>query len=226
MSEEVTNVSNEPDSVDSLDDVINGFDIPSPNTAMEQQSQNSGYQQQVDPSNQAGQTLDPFDESQMNNFVQSNQNQFGQINGQLETLQNQLSQYQYNEQMNSINSDISSAVDIVNKIVGHENKDWIEFQINQKAKESPGFAKLWENRAQYPAQYNKALVAIGNDLKGKSTESLSDPQLVENQRAVNQSQQSMETGETSNTPIGDKLANSKDDAEFSALWDGALNGYM
>jgi len=213
--------STEPDEVvQSLDDVIGEFNIGEQN--IEPQPQQFAQEQAVQPQVQ---TLDPFDEAQMQQFQQNNANQFGQISGDMNSLSERLAHFEQMEAQKAIDADVKSAVDTVNKIVGHDNDKWIEFQLQDKARTNPGFQKLWDNRAQNPQAFQKALTAIGNELKANSTEMLSDPQLAENQRAVNQSQMNSNVNAPEVSSMEDKLASATTEAERDAIWQKAVHGY-
>ncbi len=213
-----------PEVVPSLDDVINDF-----NANQGQQNIQPSVDQIVTPQENTApqnvpQTLDPFDEGQMNNFVQSNQNQFGQMNGQMQDLNQRLANFEQSQQTQAIESDIKSAVDFVNKIAGHDNDKWIEFQLQEKARTNQGFMNIWENRANNPTAFSKALTAIGNELKS-GTDMLSDPQLVENQRAANQSQTNMNTGIAETTSLEESLSSATNESQRQSIWNQAIGSY-
>lgn len=219
--------SNEtPDVVESLDDVINDYNDNAVDYSQQQAS--PVYEQpQAAPQPEVTQdtTLDPFDEDQMNKFVQNNASQFGQVDNRMMDLDARLANFENAETKKALDSDVKGAVDVVNKIVGHDNTNWIEFQISQKVKESAGFQNLWNNRNTSPAAgraFNKALTAIGNEMK-TSTEMKSDPQLVENQLAANISQQNIESGSSSATTQEEALSSAGSDAERQRIWNAMID---
>ncbi len=219
MSEENT-TEQTPDVVQSLDDVIEEFQ---PQQFAEPAPQQ--YQEQAAPQPQVPQTtLDPFDQAQMDSFSQNTANQFGQMSNQMAEMQARLNQADALNANAAIDKDVKNAVDIVNKIAGHKDSSWIEFQINKKADENVGFRAIWENRAANPQAYQKALTAIGNELKS-GTDSQSDPQLVENQRAVEQSQQNINSNTAEVSTLEQTLADSTSEADRQAIWDAATQGY-
>ena len=90
-----------------------------------------------------------------------------------------------------------------------ENADplMVELYLEKKAVENPKFAQIFQNREKNPTALNKALEAISGELAGKFDFKV-DPQLAENHRAANQSQQS--SGNTSaqqfNNSLEERLA--------------------
>lgn len=113
----------------------------------------------------------------------------------------------------SVEADIKSAVDTINKDLNMKPK-LVEALLEATVKENPKLQTIWNNRAKNP----KALEAALKVLSGQFASDYAvrqDPQLVENQRAVKASQQSMATTQKSsqNDDIGNMPKN-----DFDKWW--------
>lgn len=216
-----TQPSPEPEAVQTLDDVISEYNVePSFNQPMEPaEPKPVEYQQpQFNP-------VDPLDSDQWNNYQQQQSQQSAALQGKLQEVDSKLNQYEQERSDRLVQADIKAAVDKVSKSVEDGDPTMIELYMEKEAREKPIFRQIWENRANNPKALEKALSAISNDLKGKFSVK-ADPQLAENQRAIQQSQQS---SNTSNAPeyansIEEKLGNAESDAEWERAWEQAIRG--
>jgi hypothetical protein len=67
-----------------------------------------------------------------------------------------------------------------------------EVALQAKAREDPRFLKVWNNRRDNPEAFKRALEAVSEEFKAEYTVR-QDPQLVENQRAIQASRNQMAT---------------------------------
>lgn len=212
-AQEPSATQNEP----SLDDVISEYSAQpvqqSPQPSYQPEPQRQGYQQNG---------FDPNDLSQL--FGQE-QSQLSALTSQVQALTNQLTLQEQRREQDLVTADIKNAVNTVSKKVEGLEPDFVEFYLEKKASESPGFKQIWDNRKANPAALAKALGAISNEMAQKYT-FRTDPQLAENQRAAKTSQQSSASRAESefHNSLEEKLANAKTSAEFSKIWAAAKRG--
>lgn len=217
MSEE-TQLSEEPEAVQSLDDVISEFNVaPLPMETTEPQTVEH-TQPQYTP-------VDPLDADQWNSYQQQQSQHQAALQGQLQDLNSKLDQYDQERVGNQVRADIKSAVDQVSKQVEDSDPLMVELYLEKRARENQGFRSIWDNRANNPNALNKALSAITNELKGKFSVK-ADPQLAENQRAIQQSQQSSNTSNAPvyNNTIEENLGSAESEAEWENAWEQAIRG--
>ena len=220
MTEE-TQPSEEPEAVQTLDDVINEFNFdPTPTQTMAPTEPKpvEYTQPQFNP-------VDPLDSDQWNHYQQQQSQHQAALQGQLQEVSTKLEQYEQERINNQVQADIKAAVEKVSKSVGEGDPTMIELYLEKEAREKPGFRSIWENREANPKALEKALSAISNDLKGKFSVK-ADPQLTENQRAIQQSQQSSNTNNapTYANEIEEKLGSAESDAEWERAWNDAIRG--
>lgn len=211
--------SNEPETVPTLDDVISEYNVQSDPATMERAPIEPQIpQQQFSP-------VDPLDADQWNSYQQQQSQQTIALQGQLQDVSAQLDQFRQERVQNQTEADIQSAVKAVSGQVEDSDPLMVELFLEKRARENDGFRKIWDNRATNPKALNAALGAISNELKGKFSVK-ADPQLAENQRAIQQSQQSnTATNQTSySNSIEESLGNAQSDAEWDRAWNDAIRG--
>lgn len=148
------------------------------------------------------QKFDPFDPSfpaHMQNVAQAAaqaQSALSQLQGQHTALQRQLHSQR-------VEADLKQAVGVVAEKSGLD-PDIAEVALEARARKDPKFLHIWNNRAQNPKAFQAALDAFSGEAKERFAVK-QDPQLVENQRAVRASQQSMAT--TTKETENDRWAN-------------------
>lgn len=220
MTDEITQPSAEPEAVQTLDDVISEFNIePSPQTMAPTEPKPVEYTQpQFNP-------VDPLDSDQWNHYQQQQSQHQAALQGQLQEVSSKLEQYEQERINQRVQTDIKAAVETISKQVEEGDPMMIELYLEKEAREKPGFKSIWHNREANPKALDKALKAISNDLKGKFSVK-ADPQLTENQRAIQQSQQS---SSTSNQPtyansIEESLGGAQSEAEWERAWEQAIRG--
>ena len=211
-----TQPSPEPEAVPTLDDVISEFNIE-PQQTVTTEPKTVEFAQ-PDP-------VDPLDTDQWNKYQhQTSQNQAA-LQTQLQDLNNKLTQYEQDKVQIQVDGDIKAAVESVGKQIEDSDPLMIELYLEKRARENEGFKSIWDNRAKNPKALNKALGAITNELKGKFSIK-ADPQLAENQRAIQQSQkQSNSTNApTYNNSIEENLGSAQSEAEWDQAWNDAVRG--
>lgn len=214
-----TQLSDTPEAVQTLDDVISEFNPSSTETMAPTEPKPVEYTQPQYNS------VDPLDTDQWNHYQQQQSQHQAALQGQLQDVNSKLEQYEQERNNNLVQADIKSAVDTVSKNVEDGDPMMIELYLEKRARENDGFKNIWENRAKNPNALNKALDAITNELKGKFSVK-ADPQLAENQRAIQQSQQSSNTSnapEYANT-IEESLGSAESDAAWEQAWNDAIRG--
>lgn len=132
-----------------------------------------------------------------------------QTKGELTSMQRQLVQER-------TEADIKQAVGKIVEKSGLD-PDIAEVALQAKARQDPRFLKIWNNRTQNPTAYQAALEAVATEFQSKFTVK-QDPQLVENQRAVQASRNAMATTQkTSDQDEWAKLSPSERQAKVQVL---------
>jgi hypothetical protein len=140
-------------------------------------------------------------------------------------LNSKLTQYEQDKVQLQVEGDIKAAVEVVGKQIEDADPLMVELYLEKRARENEGFKSIWDNRAKNPKALNKALGAITNELKGKFSIK-ADPQLAENQRAIQQSQQSSNStnAPTYNNSIEESLGSAQSESEWDRAWNDAVRG--
>lgn len=160
-----------------LDDVISEFNIGQPEVTQQT------VEQPTEPQFTAQTTIDPYDANSIQQFVDT---KVGSQQQELEQLKSQLSAMQQKEANAQTEADIKQAVGVLTKAVDGFNPDLAEAFLEMKARKDVNFNNIWTNRHTNPQAFEKAMGIIANE--AKTTFSVkTDGQLVENQRAMNQS---------------------------------------
>ena len=110
----------------------------------------------------------------------------------LQSVSQQISQFNQEKLRVQEEADIKRAVEIVNADL-KADPEMVEVALGAKARKDPKFLSLYEQRHKKPDAWNAALKAYSSELEGKFA-MRPDPQLVENQRAMKTAQQQMATG--------------------------------
>ena len=222
MTDEITQPSEQTqEAVPTLDDVINDFQVETQPT----QTMETAEPKPVEYTQPQYNSVDPLDSDQWNHYQQQQSQQQAALQGQLQDLTAKLDQYDQERISNQVSADIKAAVDKVSKQVEDSDPMMVELYLEKRARENQGFRQIWDNRDKNPKALDKALSAISNELKGKFSVK-PDPQLAENQRAIQQSQQSSNTTsapEYANS-IEESLGNAQSEAEWEKAWNDAIRG--
>lgn len=192
MTEETAQPSSEPaaapsNEVSTLDQVYQTYGIEDQAAEFKPQSQQPVAQPVAAPAFKAP---DPFDP----NF-QAYQSQLAQgvstLHQSLAQLAKQQTEFQQTLQREKTEADIKQAVGKISEKAGLD-PSIAEVALEAKARQDPKFLQIWNNRAKNPKAFDAALSAVSNEFREKFTVK-QDPQLVENQRAVAASRNSMAT---------------------------------
>ena len=160
----------------------------------------------------------------MNNYVQSVNNGQSVLNNQLQDVQAKLTHMEEQSTRLQVDADINDAVSRINEGLNIEPKR-IRVELELKAQENPGFKAIWDNRKENPEAYTKTLNALSREL-GETYSVRTDSELVANQKAVQQSQQSRSTTNAQDveSPLEDRLKGAKSGGEFNAEWQRLIGG--
>ena len=85
-----------------------------------------------------------------------------------------------------LNKEIAQAVEKINADVDGD-ADIAELFLEKEVRTNPAFKKVWENRYEHPEALDKALDILKPEWAAKATK-IVDPQVAENQRALQESQ--------------------------------------
>ena len=170
-------------------------------------------------------TFDPLDEASVKSYAEANAKNSSEMQSTLSSLNAKLDAIAQKEHSEKMTADINSAVDSVAKQTGIDKRDYIEFKLEKLAAENEGFKNIWDNRNQNPKALEKALEAYSHEMKN-DLEFTADPQLAENHRAANQSQQSSATDSspTYNNAAEEALAGANTEAERQVIWQKIKSG--
>lgn len=145
--------------------------------------------------------------------------QYSQTRAELEKVSQNLSQ---REQEAFVNDQLK-ALDLAVKTVGEGvelDPSLVEGFLHTTYNRDKNFAKIFDNRGQNPQAYEKALAVLSGQLKAK-TSVKHDPQITENNRALEQLQRSARTG--ARESIEDTVANMSA-SEFDRYWERLKSG--
>lgn len=145
--------------------------------------------------------------------------QHSQTSAKLNEVSSKLSEKEQKEYVDSQLRDLDDAIKTIGKDVDLDPM-FIEGALHTKYNRDSNFQKIFDNRAQNPEAYKKALSVIAGEVKAKSTVR-HDPQIAENSRALEQLQRSARTG-TSHNP--DEAAQSMSASEFDRYWENLKSG--
>ena len=158
------------------DDVIIEFNIETPIQAQPPAEQPA--EQQYAPQTQ----YDPYDPDSVKQVMEQRYTTQQQT---IEELKQSVQRMQEQEGKARIDADIKQAVGTLTANVKGLNPNMAEAFLEMKARTDQTFNTIWENRRSNPQAFEKAMGIISNE--AKDTFAVKDDQLVENQRAMNQS---------------------------------------
>lgn len=212
-----TQQSDEPDVVtQTLDEVTAGF------TAKPEPEKNNVAE--FTPAQQ--QHIDPYDEDSLNKWALNTTNDQAALRSEIQNLKADVNKRNDADAQKIIDADIKSAVSKITAQVEGIDPLMAEIYLEKRAQEHEGFKVAWDNRNSNPSGFDGALTAIANELEGKFQRV--DPQIAENHRAAQQSQQSNTTSAATEyaNPLEEALAKAKTEGERQVIWTNAKNlGY-
>jgi len=202
-----------------LDDVISEFKVEAPQVSQEAQPA-----QEQTPA-QPLQSIDPYDETQLNNFANQTYKTQQELQKELQNLKADAESQRQAEAQKVIDRDIKKAVDTITEKVEGLDPDMAELWLEKRARENEGFKNIWLNRATNEKAYTSALNAIANELNGKF-DFKADPQLAENHRAAQSSLQSNNAPPSTsfNNSLEEKLASAANEKERKLIWQKIKDG--
>lgn len=134
-----------------------------------------------------------------------------QLTGKLQKQEDQLVQ-------DKVKADVASAVATVNEKLGVD-PSMAEIALKHEYENNSSFKKIWDNRGQNKAAFDKALGVVADKYSGMFAVK-QDHQLTENQLAAKQSLQAMSKTPTKQESDWDNLSGT----EFEAKWNEMRNG--
>ena len=196
---------------ETLDDVIKTYNVQAP-VAQESSQQVRNYEAPVNAPR-----LDPLDDNSVNAFSEYVSKNTTALDSQIREMRDKLTQFEQKEAELRIEADINKAVESINEGVGL-NPKLVRVHLELAAQEKPGFKNIWENRANDPATFNRALKAIQKEIS--DTYSVrQDPELTETQTAIQQSQKSMASSSKSQSKnTAEERLENLSGADFDREW--------
>lgn len=222
--DEETQVSQEQPVVESapqtLDDVISTFNVQTQAPA----EPNPSTVQEYTPAQPATPNIDPYDESSLNKWASDTANNQATLQQQVQELSSQISQRDKAEAQAKLDADIESAAKSLTKSLDGIDPIAAEILLEKEARTDPKFLQIWEARDKNPKALEAALSIISNKHEGKFQRV--DPQIAENHRAAQQSQQSNQTATATeyNNSYEERLAGAKNESERQVIWAQIKNG--
>ena len=118
-------------------------------------------------------------------------------------------------------ADIAKAVGFLKEKAPGVDEEMLEVYLGHQARKDPRLLQVWNNRDKNPKAWDAALKAIGNQAAGKF-DVRTDPQLVENQRAMKTAQQSMATAQPQ--PSKEEAMGKMQGQDFDREWERIKSG--
>jgi len=182
--EETTAMSETPEQVETLDDVISQFAVDPIHAPVEEPKPTPEVQTMPE-------VFDPLDPDSVKDYARRSAEGYTALTSQLQSVKEKLTQWEQEKANAKVEADIKS---VAEKFSEKAEVDplFAEFLLEKTAREVPGFKKIWEARESNPKALERAINALSSQHKGKY-EMRQDPKLTEDIRAAKQSQQSNTT---------------------------------
>lgn len=145
--------------------------------------------------------------------------QHSETTKRLQEVSEKLSSKEQKEYVDAQMRDLDEAIKTIGKDVEIDPM-FIEGALHTTYNRDKNFQKIFDNRAQNPEAYQKALSVISQQLKVKSSVKM-DPQLAENSRALEQLQKSARTGAQSSP---DDATRNMSASDFDQYWERLKSG--
>jgi len=205
------------DAPQSLDDVISEFNI-------EAAPQTTNTVQEPQPAQPVAPNIDPYDEGSLNKWASDTANNQATLQQQVQELNAKLTQKEQADNQAKLEADITSAATKLTESIDGLDPLAAEILLETEARKDPKFLQIWESRDKNPKALEAALNIISNKHEGRFQRI--DPQIAENHRAAQQSQQSNNAPATSdfNNSYEERLANAKNEGERRVIWNQIKNG--
>ena len=209
-----TTVSEQP--AETMDDVMRQFPVE---TAAESFT---AQPKKEEPSPPKMDIPDPsYDPDGFKKTMQDFQTNDWEVKQALNRVSEQLNGMEQRTQRQVEEEDISATVEkIQEEIPILKGKDRVvKGYLGAAANDDPRIARVWENRKQNPAAWDKALSVITRQMS-KDFDFVADPQLAENVRAAKASRDQMATTRAQDP---DEEWRTKNPQEFAMKWDQLIN---
>jgi len=162
---------------------------------------------------------DPItDQEGYKRWVLSQQQATTQFDGAIREMHKEISEFKRAKEEERINADVNSAVAKVNEKL-KVDPVYAELALEREYRTNPTFKFIWDNRSKNPQALTKALDVLSGKFSGVF-QVRQDPQLTENVRAAQSSQQSLAA--TRQTPTDNGFPT--DPREFDRAWNRLVSG--
>ena len=204
---------------ETLDDVISEYNVQAPPVHEPVTPSQPPAQAPVQPLK-----VDPLDESSFNQYANSVQQNQSALTSQMREMEQKLTQLEQRDAELRVETEINHAVKSVGEGLELDPK-LVRIHLEYTAQEKPGFKRVWENRHNDPKTYTRALKAVQKEM-AELYNVKQDPNLTETQTAIQQSQRSLasKTSPKSESPMEERLAGAKNQAEFDREWQRMTGG--
>jgi len=197
-----------------LDDISQEFSVEEQvsNFQAQPQEETAVTQQSFQP--------DPIsDPDAFNQYSRQQSDSLNSLNTTVQGLTEQVKGYEAKLTQDKVNADVESAVAKVNEKLGVDPK-MAEIALEHQYRDDPAFKKIWDNRAQNPKAFEKALGVVADKLSGVFAVK-QDHQLTQNQLAA---KQSLKTMAKTSLPDSNSEWDSLSAGEFDAKWNEMRRG--
>lgn len=162
--------------------------------------------------------VQPNNVDDFNKFVQTQTAENEQLKQKLEAVTANQGELEASIHREAVNKAVDSAVQAINDNVGGD-PEMAEFFLSKAYNNDPNLQKIFNNREQFPEQYQAALGVLNTEWAAKQSVTI-DPQVAENQRALKESQKS---GSTPQVVTKEEEMENMNDAEFFAMGQSMAN---
>lgn len=166
-----------------MEDISNEFSV-------EEQISNFQAQPEREYNQQQSWTPDPIsDPDAYSQYARQQADSLNKLNTTVKSLTDKLTAQEQSLAQQKIDADVQSAVATVNEKLGVDPK-MAEIALEHQYRDDPAFKKVWDNRAQNPKAFQKALGLVADKLSNIFSVT-QDHQLTQNQLAAKQSIKTM-----------------------------------
>jgi len=192
-----------------LDDISQEFSVEEQVSTFQAQPEQATQEQNWQP--------DPIsDPDAFNQYSRQQASDLSTLSSTVQSLNDKLTAQENQLTQNKLDADVESAVAIVNEKLGVDPK-MAEIALEHQYRDDAAFKRIWDNRAQNPAAFKKALSVVADKLSGVFSVS-QDHQLTQNQLAAKQSIKTMgKTPQVDANGEWEGLSNSDFDAKWNEI---------
>jgi len=139
--------------------------------------------------NQTQQTPNEADNvSDFQNFVAQSNTRISELEAKVTETSKAHNELVNSQHRDTVNKEINSAAESINKAAGGDS-DMARLYLESQYQKDPSLQKVWDNRRDNPEALEQALGVLSTEWAAKNKNTI-DPQVAENQRALQESQQS------------------------------------